>query len=124
MTAENTASLESNDWSDKRRGSHESDVRKAHLATCVAAVNSSRDELMASSSGGAFSIVARAVLERGGVVYGHAFVSPSTTPPTCTACAARSTSRATWARLCAMCSLICVQAERSCSAALHAKLLG
>lgn len=41
---------------------------------CYAVVNSSRDELMASSSGGAFSIIARAALEEGGVVYGHAFV--------------------------------------------------
>lgn len=32
---------------------------------------------MASSSGGAFSIIARAVFDRGGVVYGHAFVSPT-----------------------------------------------
>ena len=77
MTAESTASLASNDWPDKIRGGYESDVRKAHLVTCVAAVNSSRDELMASSSGGAFSIVARAALERGGAVYGHAFVSPT-----------------------------------------------
>ena len=64
MTAENTASLASNDWLDKIRGDRESDVRKAHLVTCVAAVNSSRDELMASSSGGAFSIVARAARTR------------------------------------------------------------
>ena len=46
-------------------------------ATCIAAVNSSHDELMASSSGGAFSLIAHAVLSRGGVVYGHAFVSPT-----------------------------------------------
>ena len=77
MTAENAASLASNDWPDKIRGGRESDVGNAHLFTCVAAVNSSRDELMASSSGGVFSIVARAALERGGVVYGHAFVSPT-----------------------------------------------
>lgn len=77
MTAENAASLASNDWPDNIRGGRESDVGNAHLVTCVAAVNSSRDELMASSSGGAFSIVARAALERGGVVYGHAFVSPT-----------------------------------------------
>lgn len=32
---------------------------------------------MASSSGGAFSIIARAVLDRSGVVYGHSFVSPT-----------------------------------------------
>ena len=32
---------------------------------------------MASSSGGAFSIIARDVLARGGVVYGHAFVAPT-----------------------------------------------
>lgn len=77
MNAENAASLASNDWPDKIRGGRESDVGNAHLFTCVAAVNSSRDELMASSSGGVFSIVARAALERGGVVYGHAFVSPT-----------------------------------------------
>lgn len=46
-------------------------------ATCIAAVNSSYDELMASSSGGAFSLIAHAALDRGGVVYGHAFVSPT-----------------------------------------------
>ncbi len=45
--------------------------------TCLAAANSSPDELMASSSGGAFSIIARAALEKGGVVYGHAYVSPT-----------------------------------------------
>ena len=42
---------------------------------CFAIVNASEDELAASSSGGAFSIIARAALERGGVVYGHAFTS-------------------------------------------------
>ncbi len=45
--------------------------------TCIAVVNSSHDELMRSSSGGAFSIIARTVLSRGGVVYGHAFSSPT-----------------------------------------------
>lgn len=50
-------------------------VRLQEPVSCIAAVNSSRDELMASSSGGAFSIIARAALERGGAVYGHAFVS-------------------------------------------------
>lgn len=45
---------------------------------CVAAVNSSHDDLMASSSGGVFSIIARAALEREGVVYGHAFSTPAT----------------------------------------------
>lgn len=44
---------------------------------CLAVINSSRDELMESSSGGAFSILARAAIGRGGVVYGHAFVSPT-----------------------------------------------
>lgn len=44
---------------------------------CYAVANASRDELMASSSGGAFSIIARSVLEEGGVVYGHAFVGPT-----------------------------------------------
>lgn len=42
-------------------------------AVCLAVVNSSNDELMKSSSGGAFSLLARHVLDRGGVVYGHAF---------------------------------------------------
>lgn len=42
-------------------------------AACLAVVNDSRDELMASSSGGAFSILARHVLDEGGAVYGHAF---------------------------------------------------
>ena len=41
--------------------------------TCLAAVDSNRDELMRSSSGGAFSVLARRTLSRGGVVYGHAF---------------------------------------------------
>lgn len=45
--------------------------------TCMAVVNASKDELMASSSGGAFSLIARDVLARGGVVYGHAFVMPT-----------------------------------------------
>lgn len=40
---------------------------------CLAVINESRDELMASSSGGVFSILARHVLDEGGVVYGHAF---------------------------------------------------
>lgn len=40
---------------------------------CLAVVNDSRNELMASSSGGVFSILARHVLGEGGVVYGHAF---------------------------------------------------
>lgn len=44
---------------------------------CVAAASSSRDDLMASSSGGAFSAIARVALGRGGVVYGHAFVTPT-----------------------------------------------
>jgi len=47
------------------------------VALCIAVVNASHDELMASSSGGAFSLIARDVLGRGGVVYGHAFVTPS-----------------------------------------------
>lgn len=41
--------------------------------TCLAVVNSDTDELMLSSSGGAFSVLARRTLGRGGVVYGHAF---------------------------------------------------
>lgn len=45
--------------------------------TCLAVVNASNDELMASSSGGAFSLMARDVLTRGGVIYGHAFVTPT-----------------------------------------------
>lgn len=40
---------------------------------CIALINSDPGELMASSSGGAFSILARDVLARGGAVYGHAF---------------------------------------------------
>ena len=41
--------------------------------TCLAAVGSDDNELMLSSSGGAFSVLARRVIARGGVVYGHAF---------------------------------------------------
>lgn len=41
--------------------------------TCLAAVDCDDDELMLSSSGGAFSVLARRVIARGGVVYGHAF---------------------------------------------------
>lgn len=41
--------------------------------TCLAAVDADKDELMHSSSGGAFSVLARRTLNRGGVVYGHAF---------------------------------------------------
>ena len=44
---------------------------------CYAVVNASKGELMASSSGGAFSIIARDALGKGGVVYGHAFVGPT-----------------------------------------------
>lgn len=40
---------------------------------CLAAIDSDDDELMLSSSGGAFSILARRMLDLGGVVYGHAF---------------------------------------------------
>ena len=41
--------------------------------TCLAAVDADKDELMLSSSGGAFSILARRTLSHGGTVYGHAF---------------------------------------------------
>lgn len=41
--------------------------------TCLAAVDANKDELMLSSSGGAFSVLARKVISRGGAVYGHAF---------------------------------------------------
>lgn len=41
--------------------------------TCLAAIDSDGDELMLSSSGGAFSVLARRVFDLGGVVYGHAF---------------------------------------------------
>lgn len=44
---------------------------------CYAVANASKGELMASSSGGAFSIIARAALKEDGVVYGHAFVGPT-----------------------------------------------
>ena len=40
---------------------------------CLAVIDSDADELMESSSGGAFSVLARRTLGRGGVVYGHAF---------------------------------------------------
>ena len=40
---------------------------------CLAAVDADKDELMRSSSGGAFSVLARRTLGRGGIVYGHAF---------------------------------------------------
>lgn len=40
---------------------------------CLAAINLSEDELMESSSGGVFSILARSVICAGGVVYGHEF---------------------------------------------------
>ena len=41
--------------------------------TCLAVVDSDGEELMLSSSGGAFSILARRTFANGGVVYGHAF---------------------------------------------------
>lgn len=41
--------------------------------TCLAVVDANKDELMLSSSGGAFSVLARKVISRGGAVYGHAF---------------------------------------------------
>ncbi len=40
---------------------------------CLAVVNADADELMLSSSGGAFSVLARRTISRGGAVYGHAF---------------------------------------------------
>ena len=42
-------------------------------ATCLAVVNSDAGDLMLSSSGGAFSLLARKILNCDGVVYGHAF---------------------------------------------------
>lgn len=51
-------------------------ARRNTSGSCIAVVNSSPKELMESSSGGAFSIIARSVLGRGGVVYGHAFIAP------------------------------------------------
>lgn len=45
--------------------------------TCCAVVNASKHDLTNSSSGGAFSIIARRALEEGGVVYGHVFVGPT-----------------------------------------------
>ena len=41
--------------------------------TCLAAIDSDGDELMLSSSGGAFSVLARRIFDLDGVVYGHAF---------------------------------------------------
>lgn len=41
--------------------------------TCLAAVETDGEELMLSSSGGVFSILARRTLDFNGVVYGHAF---------------------------------------------------
>lgn len=41
--------------------------------TCLAVVDADGGELMLSSSGGVFSVLARRTLARGGVVYGHAF---------------------------------------------------
>lgn len=41
--------------------------------TCLAAIDADRDELMLSSSGGAFSVLARKVIAHEGTVYGHAF---------------------------------------------------
>ncbi len=72
--------------SRKRRGRF-STVRSEHVSrwdrmadsaswsrmTCLAAVDCDDDELMLSSSGRAFSVLARRVIARGGVVYGHAF---------------------------------------------------
>ena len=52
-------------------------ARHQEPTSCIAVVNSSQDELMTSSSGGAFSIIARTTLERRGVVYGHAYTSPT-----------------------------------------------
>ena len=40
---------------------------------CLAVINALEDDLMESSSGGVFSILARSVLSAGGVVYGHEF---------------------------------------------------
>lgn len=41
--------------------------------TCLAVINSDMDELMLSSSGGVFPVLARRTIGNGGVVYGHAF---------------------------------------------------
>ena len=43
------------------------------VKTCLAAIDADADELMLSSSGGAFSVLARRTIGRGGAVYGHAF---------------------------------------------------
>ena len=58
-------------------GIEAADSHGAGDALCIAAVNSSHDELMESSSGGVFSLIARHVLDGGGVVFGQAFTSPS-----------------------------------------------
>lgn len=49
------------------------DSASRSCAKCLAAIDSDGDELMLSSSGGVFSILARRMLDLGGVVYGHAF---------------------------------------------------
>ena len=49
------------------------DSASRSCARCLAAIDSDGDELMLSSSGGVFSILARRMLNLGGVVYGHAF---------------------------------------------------
>lgn len=48
-------------------------VKLNYPIRCYGVINRDKSELMASSSGGAFSIFARAIIEHGGVVYGHAF---------------------------------------------------
>lgn len=48
--------------------------KDSEARSCFACVSNSREELMDSSSGGVFSILANAVIDNGGVVYGHAFV--------------------------------------------------
>lgn len=41
--------------------------------TCYGAINKNRSELMSSSSGGIFSVIAEYVLNKGGIIYGAAF---------------------------------------------------
>lgn len=56
----------------ERRLGMASNMRRAERS-CLAVINSDVDELMLSSSGGVFSVLARRTINNNGAVYGHAF---------------------------------------------------
>ena len=90
--------------------------------TCLAAIDSDDDELMLSSSGGVFSVLARRMFDLGGVVYGHAFDDGfhvgcvrAGILTSFRRCAAQNTFKAIWAMQLQASSATSGQGVRSCS---------